>query len=84
LLCQIKKLMTAIPNKVIRVITLAIRVSKADKEASPVLVVVTQGTRVSKAAQAVVASKVSKEICQIAEISKVRKERFRQTGISLL
>ena len=74
--------MTAIPSKVTRVATQT-RVSKADKEANPVLVVATQGTRVSKAAQTAVANKVSKEICQIAEVSKVRKERFLQTGIVL-
>ena len=76
--------MTAIPNRVTRVAILATRVSKAASEANPVLVVVTQEARVNKAAQAVAANKVSKEICQIAEVSKVRKERFLQIGAVLL
>jgi hypothetical protein len=83
LLCQIKKLMTAIPNKVTQGTTLAARVNKADKEANPVLAAVTRGTRVSKAAPAVAANKVSKEICQIAGVSKVRREGFLQIGTVL-
>lgn len=68
--------MTAIPNKVTRVTILEARVSKAGKKVNPDLVVATWGIRVSKATQAVAASKVSKEVHQIAEVSKIRKEEF--------
>jgi hypothetical protein len=66
--------MTATHNKVTRAIIPATRVNKAGKKVNPEHIAATWESRVSKVVPAVAGRKSSKEICQIAEFSKVKKE----------
>ena len=72
--------MTVVPSKVTRVTTQVARVSKADKEVNLVLEVMTRGIRDNKVVRAVVGNKVSKEICQIAGVSRVKRAEYLLAG----